>query len=211
MIGHASLREVVGSDAFGPVAGSHQAFADLRLLGELFLLRDVEQFRLEQRHGAGTVFVLRALVLTLDHQTAREVRQAYGGIGLVDMLSTGARGTISIFSDVGFADLHAVDFIDLRHNGHRAGTGVDAALRLRFRHSLHPVRAGFEFQLRVHVFTNDSADDFLVAAVLAPPRIHNLELPASGLCILRIHPEEIAGEDRCFIATCACANLQENV
>src|SRR3712207_8070815 len=45
----------------------------------------VVEARLQQRHGAGAVLVLRALVLHEDHETRRQMRDADGGFGLVDV------------------------------------------------------------------------------------------------------------------------------
>ena len=50
----------------------------------------LQQPRLEHLHGQLAVLVLRALVLALDHDARRQVGQADGRVGLVDVLAAGA-------------------------------------------------------------------------------------------------------------------------
>src|SRR2546429_7341590 len=51
-------------------------------------------------HGRRAVLVLAALVLTRHDDTARQVRDAHRGLGLVDVLAAGARGTVDIHLEV---------------------------------------------------------------------------------------------------------------
>jgi hypothetical protein len=64
----------------------------------LFLFADFElvQARLEELHRRGLVLVLRALVLTRDHDPRGQVGQAHGGVGLVDVLAAGAARPIGV-------------------------------------------------------------------------------------------------------------------
>ena len=49
----------------------------LRLLLSLLILGPGQQSRLQQRHGAGAVLVLGALILALHHRTAGQVGDAH--------------------------------------------------------------------------------------------------------------------------------------
>jgi hypothetical protein len=44
--------------------------------------------------------VLRALVLALDDDARRQVRDAHGGVGLVDVLAAGAGGAVGVDAQV---------------------------------------------------------------------------------------------------------------
>src|SRR5579872_2707455 len=92
VVGHAALREVVGADALGAIAAADLQAARLRLGALLLLLLGRQQPCLEERERAGAVLVLRALVLALHHDAARQVGDAHRGVGLVDVLAAGARG-----------------------------------------------------------------------------------------------------------------------
>src|SRR5688572_24924517 len=96
MIRDASLRKVVSADALGAVPAANLQLARFSLCALLLFLLRSQQARLEQRHGTRAVFVLRALVLALDNNSAWDMRDAHGGVRLVDMLPARAGRTISI-------------------------------------------------------------------------------------------------------------------
>ena len=77
MVRHTSLRKVVRANALRPVTASDLKLSRLRLRRLLFLLLSREQSRLQQRHRARAILVLRALVLTFDDDARREVRDAH--------------------------------------------------------------------------------------------------------------------------------------
>src|SRR5262245_33957265 len=104
MVRDASLRKVVGADALRTVAASHLQHAGLRLRGLLLLLFRGEQACLQQRHRTRAVLVLRALILALDHDAGRKVRDADSGFRLVHVLSAGARGAVRVDAQV-----HGID------------------------------------------------------------------------------------------------------
>ena len=155
--------------------------------------------------------MLRALVLTLHHHAGRQVGDANSGVGLVDVLAAGAGGAIGVDAQICRIDLVVGDFICFRQHGHRAGRGVDAALRLGGRHALHPVRAGFELQQRVGPVADDSRDDFLVAAQLAVAAAQDFYLPAAALGVFAVHAEKVRGKQRGLIAPGPGAYLKKDV
>src|SRR5439155_1836665 len=90
MIGDPVLGEVVGPDLLRPLAGPDLAATRVgELLGLLAHLEVVEA-RPQDRHRLGAVLELRALVLALDDDAGREVRQPDGALDLVDVLPAGA-------------------------------------------------------------------------------------------------------------------------
>src|SRR5206468_3478819 len=90
VVGDAVLREIVGADFFGAVAGFYLPAA---LGGEshlaLFLFLLVEA-RAKNAHGFGAILDLRFFVLLGNDQAAGNVRDADGGIGGVDGLAARA-------------------------------------------------------------------------------------------------------------------------
>ena len=168
MIGDPTLRKVVGADALGAIAAADLQLARVRLLRGLLLAAPPPSSRADSSAiAARAVLVLRALVLAFDHDAGRQVGDAHGRIGLVDVLAAGAGGAVGVDAQVRRVDLDFLDLLELRQDRHRDGRGVDAALRFGGRHALHAVRAGLEFQPREDAAADDAADDFPVAAVLA--------------------------------------------
>jgi len=155
--------------------------------------------------------VLRAVVLTFDHQAGGQVGDAHRGIGLVDVLAAGAGGPVGVDAQVGRVDVDLADLVGFRHYRHGAGRGVDAALRFGFRNALHAVAARFELQPRIRAVADDAHDDFLVAADLAGVFRHDFHLPATALGVACVHAQEVAGEQRGLVAAGAGADFEENV
>ena len=71
---------------------------------------------------------------------------AHRRVRRVDVLAAGARRAHRVDADIFVADLD-IDILGLRQDGDRRRRRMDAPLRLRIRHALHAVHAGFEFQL----------------------------------------------------------------
>jgi hypothetical protein len=107
------LGKVVGADTIRAIAGADQVAPQGRLLARLLLLGAAVELGLQQGQGAGAVLVLRALVLALDDDTRGQVRDAHGGVGLVDVLATGAGGAERIDAQVRLADLHGLQLLRL--------------------------------------------------------------------------------------------------
>src|SRR5579864_5081534 len=71
MVGHAALRKIVGAYALGAIAGPYLQLTRLRLGALLLLAFRGQELGFEQGHGARTILVLRALVLTFHHDPGR--------------------------------------------------------------------------------------------------------------------------------------------
>jgi hypothetical protein len=146
VIGHPPLRKVVSADALRSVAAADLQTPRPGLRAALLLLLRGKQPRAEQLHRAGAILVLRALILTLDHDAGRQVGDAHRGVGLVDVLSARARGAISVDAQVCGIDRHFLDLVELRKDRNRARRGMDPPLCLGLRDPLHAVGAGLELQ-----------------------------------------------------------------
>src|SRR5580700_1820431 len=94
------------------------------------------------------------------------MRDAYGRVGLVDVLAAGSRRAIRIDAKVGRIEFDRTDFLELRQDRHGTGRCVDAPLGFRSRHALHAMGTGLELERRIGAAADDAADDFLVATVL---------------------------------------------
>src|SRR5437764_941485 len=88
---------------------------ELRELLTLLLLSELEQARLEDPHRRVAVPELGALVLALDDDPRREVRDAHGGVGGVDPLPARSRRPEDVHADLVLAHAHLDVVTELRH------------------------------------------------------------------------------------------------
>ncbi|ABA50496.1 hypothetical protein BURPS1710b_3601 [Burkholderia pseudomallei 1710b] len=211
VIGHPALREVVRADPLGAVARADQALARGCLLRVLLVILLVLDPRGEHLQRAILVLVLRAVVLALDDDSRRDVRDAHRRIGLVDVLAARARRAERVDPQIGRIDLDFADLVGLGHHRDRARGRMDAALRLGRGHALHAVAARFELQARVRAVARDPHDHFLVAAEIRRALRHHLDLPALPLRVAQVHPQQVAREQRRFVAARARADFDEDV
>ena len=93
--------------------------------------------------------MLAALVLTLDDGIGRDVRDADGGRGLVDVLAAGAGRTERVDAQILRVDIE-VELLRFGQHGHCCGRGMHAALTLGLGHALHTVYAALELEPRIH-------------------------------------------------------------
>src|SRR5213592_1025558 len=139
------------------------------------------------------------------------MRDAHGGIGLVDVLAAGARGAVSVDAKIRGIQYDVADRARLGQDGDRAGRSVDAALGFGGRHSLDAVAAGFELELGVRALPNDTRDDLLVPAGIPRRLRYHLHLPALAFGIARIHAKQVAREERRLVPAGPGADLEEDV
>ena len=210
VIGDAALREIVGADLLGALAGADLAAAVLRdrvlLLAHLHLV----EARAQHLHGFRPVLDLRLLVLLRHDDAGRDVREAHGGVGRVHALAARAARAERVDAEILFVDLD-VDLLGLGEHGDGGRGRVDAAAGLGVRHALHPVHAALVLQAAVGAAALDRGDDFLDAARAALAARHDLELPALALGVTAVHAEEIGGEERGFVAARAGADFENDV
>ena len=114
---------------------------------------------------------------------------------------------INVDAQVLVVDLD-VDVLGLRKHGDGRRRGVDSAAAFGHRHALDAVDAAFELQLGEHARAVDRGDRFLVAADLGRARRDQLEPPALGLGEALVHAQQVAGEQRRFVAAGPGADLE---
>ena len=138
VVGAAVLRKVVGADLLAAVAGAHLPLT-LGVDGILlFLLLLCKEAAAQDLQRLILVLELTALVLALHHRTCGDMGHTDGAGGLVDVLTARTGGAEGINAQI----LHIqrkVHLLCLRHYRHSGGGGVNAALGLGLRHTLHPV------------------------------------------------------------------------
>src|SRR3979490_2395445 len=125
------------------------------------------------------------------------MRDSHGGVCLVDVLATRARGAVGVDSKIrGIIQYDVTDFARLGAHRHRASRRVNAALGLRSRDSLDAMAAGFELEPGVRALPDDAGDDLLVAPDIPRRFGYHLHLPTLALREARIHSEQVTSEER---------------
>ena len=139
------------------------------------------------------------------------MRDAHGGVGLVDVLPAGARSAVGVDAKVRGIQHDVADRARLGQDRDRAGGSVDAPLRLGGGHSLDAVAAGLELELGVSALPDHARDDLLVPAGVTRRLGYHLHLPALAFRVARIHAKEIAREERRLVSAGPGADLEEDV
>ena len=88
---------------------------------------------------------------------------------------------------------------------------MDTALAFGSGDALYAVAAGFEFQTAVRAQTDDTGDDFFIAAQLAFVGGYDFDLPAVAFGVAAVHTQQIAGKQRGFVAARSGAYFNEDV
>src|SRR6185437_2735101 len=118
----------------------------------------------------------------------RQVRDADGGVRLVDVLAARAGGAESVDAQVRRIQLDLLDLVLFRQDGNGDRGGMNASLRLGGRHALHAMGARFEFQLRESASAGDARDDLFITAVLPGALVEDFYGESLGLRVAAIHP-----------------------
>src|SRR5262249_40578794 len=87
---------------------------------------------------------------------------------------------------------------------------VDPPLRFRLGDALHAVAAAFIAEAPVDLVAGYAEDDFLVPPLLARAEGDLLDLPALVAGVLRVHPIEVAREDRRLVAAGARPDFHDD-
>ena len=120
MVSEAVVAVIIGAYFFTAVARTNLVTARggecLRLLAGF----DVKQFGAQHLHRLIAVFKLTALLLTLHHNARGLVGEAYGGFGLIDVLTACTTALTGLHYDVGGVDFH-VNLLGLGEDGNRYG------------------------------------------------------------------------------------------
>src|SRR3989454_11083488 len=104
-----------------------------------------------------------------------------------------------------------LDVLRLGEHGDGDGRRVDPAARLRHRNALDAVDAALELEPAPRPAPVHEEDHVLEAARAGHAGVHDLDLPALALGVLRVHARQVRGEQRGLLAARAGADLDEDV
>lgn len=215
VVGDSVLLEVVGPDLVASVDGGDLARSGaalaLLLLAELLLGEPGPQ----DGEGLLLVLVLGALVLDADNDACREVDNAHGGLGGVDVLAAGAAGTHHVDAELvgpegagGGAGGAVVVHLGQDHDA--GGGGVDAALGFRGGDALDAVDAGLVAEAVVGAVVVDDEGGLGDAGAGRVVGLgQHLVLPAAELAVPHVHGEQVCGKDVGLVAAGARPQLQD--
>src|SRR5882757_2974044 len=158
MIGDAILREVVGADFFGAVAGFDLAAAFGAESGLLFFQFHFVEARAQNAHGLSAIFDLRFFVLLRDDEAAGKVGDADGGVGGVYRLTAGAGRAEGIDAQILGFDFD-VDVVGFGKNRNCGGGSVNAALSFCRGNALYAVHAAFVVEFGWSFIAGNGDDD----------------------------------------------------
>ena len=105
--------------------------------------------------------MLALLVLDLDDEAGRQVRDPDGGVGRVDGLAAGAGRALDVDAQVALLVDLDLDLVDLGQDDDGRGRGVDAPRRLGRRDALDAVDAALELEPAVRAVAVDLDDRLL--------------------------------------------------
>src|SRR5690606_12637671 len=125
------------------------------------------QRRAQHLHRGRLVLELAALVLTRHDDAGRQVRDAYRGARLVDVLAARARGAVHVDAQVALVDVDLDRVIDDGIDEHAGERGVTPALRIERRDAHQAVHALLGLQVAVRILTGDLERRALDAGLFA--------------------------------------------
>src|SRR5690242_7500369 len=112
MVGHESLRKIVGPDPLRAIARTDHRFASTGALVRQSLSFHFEQAGSQHLQRLRLVLVLRLLVLLDDYEAGRKVGDPDRAVSRVDGLAAGTRRAIDVDAEVLIVDLD-VDILGL--------------------------------------------------------------------------------------------------
>ena len=133
-----------------------------------------------------------------------------GAGGLVDVLTARTGGAEGVNAQV----LHIqrkVHLLCLRHYRHGGGGGVDAALGLGLRHTLHPVHPALVLEAVICACTVHRDDGFLYAAKFGLVQVEQFQRPTTVLGVHGVHAQQAVGKQGGFLAAGTAADLHDDV
>ena len=163
---------------------------ELLLLGLALAQLGLVQARLQHRHRLGAVAVLRAVVLALDDDSRRDVRDAHRRVGLVDVLAAGARRPVGIDAQVGRVNLDLERVVDFRVGEDRAEAGMPARVRVERRLAHQTVDPRLRAQHAVGVLAGELDGRRLDAGDFAFGFFEHLDREALALAVLDVHAQQ---------------------
>ena len=138
------------------------------------------------------------------------MHHANGRRNLVHVLPARPTGVEDIYAQLFRLDIH-VHFVRLWQHGDCGGRGVDPALGLGYRHTLHAVHAALVFQETVSVRSLNLADHFFQSTLLGLTRVDDVYTQAVALCVALVHAEEVTRKERRLVTSGAATDLHDYV
>ena len=161
-------------------------------LGTLSLLL-FEELGAQEAHRGLAVLELRALVLALDDDAGRHVRDADRRVGLVHVLAAGSGSAVGVDAQVVLVDLDLDLVGDHRPHVHLGEGGVAARLRVEGRDADQAVDAALGAEEPVGVLALGDEGGGLEPGLLALGRLAHLDLEAAALGPAQVHAKEHLG------------------
>ena len=118
---------------------------ELAAFGHLFAQLHIEETRLQDAHGNSLVLGQAAFRLDADLDTGWFMDDAHGCGVFLHMLPAWSRGECAGDLQIFVVDID-LDVLDLRHDSHCRGPGMDTSLRFGHGHSLYPVNSALELE-----------------------------------------------------------------
>ena len=211
MVGHTSLREVVGSDLLRAVAGSNLASSHLRLCVVPLLLLNVIQLGAQECECLRLVLDLRLFCLTVHNDTGRIMRQTHRRVRRIDTLSTVSGCTHYIDPDIFFFNLNVDVVVDLRHHRNADRRGVDPSAGFCLGHTLYTVHTALILEHRVSALSGHHKGDALHAANADLLGLYQLNLPMTSLRVMHIHTVNFRSKQRRLISARTRTDLHDDI
>ena len=197
---------VAGAVVLDPLVGVEEVAADLRSPGDVFdlaaLLREpfgafalleLDQLRAQELHRRRLVLGLRALVLALDDDPARDVGDPHRRVGLVDVLAARSRGAVGVDPQLGVVDLDRDVLVDHRPDVDLGEARVAAGGGVEGRDPDQPVDAALGGEEAVGVLAAGDEGRRLQPRLLAGRCLLHLDLEAAPLRPAQVHPQQDLG------------------
>ena len=137
--------------------------------------------------GFGLVLVLAALVLALDDDPGRQMRDPDRRIGRVDVLAASARSAIGIDAQLAFVDVDVDILVDDRIDPHTRKAGVPPRRAVIGADADKPVNAAFRLRIAIGVFALQQHGRRFDAGLFAGMLVDQLHLQAPPFGPARVH------------------------
>jgi hypothetical protein len=144
-------------------------------------------------HRRLLVGALGALVLALDDDAGRAVRDPYGGVGLVDVLPAGTGGAVGVDLQVVLVDLDVAALLDDRGHLDAGERGLTAVGRVEGREAHEPVHALLGGEEPVGVVAGRAEGRRLDAGLLPRAGLQQLHAEAPSLGPAHEHAQDHLG------------------
>src|SRR5215218_9965140 len=198
----------VGADRFAAEAGVGSAAAFLRQQRLAFLLGPLHEPCLQNAQRRLLVRRLRALVLALDDDARREVREPHGRVGLVDVLAACSLRAVRVDLEVALVDLDRRVVGEKWSDDHRREGGMPAVGRVERALAHEAVLPALGPEDPVRVLALDGEGRALQTRLLAWARLQQLDAEAAVRSPTLVHPQHHLGPVLCVGA--AGAGLQRD-